>query len=321
MNLNITLRQLRAFLAVADQGSFTNAATHLNITQSALTTAVKNLETELGLKLFDRTTRQVEPTLHGRQFAAVAHRFTEDFERAVEDMRAHAERQQGQVVVGATATLITSVLVPALNELAARYPGIRVRLVEVLTGEAIERVLAGDMDLAFTTISPSDRELTTIPVMRDQFAIVCDASHPLANKSSAQSWEVFRRYPTISLLGESGIRNILSGHESGQEAIRQLTYEVSSIAGLTRMIRDGLGISAVPGFIARTMAADGVHQVPLRPAVYRTVSLISRPGRSPTPAASALVSVALTQLRKLSGHGVDIPVTEEQLTEAGFDLG
>ncbi len=321
MNSNITLRQLRAFLAVTDMGSFTKAAGHLNITQSALTTAVKNLEIELGLKLFDRTTRQVEPTVHGRQFATVAHRFTEDFERAVEDMRAHAERQQGQVVVGATATMITSVLVPALNELSARYPGIRVRLVEVLTGEAIERVLAGDMDIAFTTIAPADAELNTIPVMRDEFAVVCDASHPLAGASKAQPWEVFRTYPTISLLGESGIRNILSGHESGQEAIRQLTYEVSSIAGLTRMVRDGLGISAVPGFIAHTMAADGVCQVPLRPPVYRTVSLISRPGRSPTPAANALVAAALTQLRKLSGHGVDIPVTEAQLTEAGFDLG
>lgn len=320
MNGNITLRQLRAFLTVTEQGSFTKAALHLNITQSALTTAVKNLEAELGLRLLDRTTRQVEPTVHGRQFASVARRFTEDFERAIDDLRAHAEREQGQVVVGATATMMTTVFVPALNALAARHPGIRVRLVEVLTVEAVERVRRGDMDLAFTTVSLADADYDAIPVMRDKFHLVCAADHPLADRKGPHGWDAFRNHPTLGLLEGSGLRNILTGHEVGHAAVSNLTYEVSSIAGMTRMVRDGLGIAAVPGMIARAMAADGVHHAPLAPAIHRTVSLISRPGRSPTPAASALVSMAFQQLRKLHGHGIEIPVTEAQLSERGFVL-
>ena len=320
MNRNITLRQLRAFLTVSEHGSFTKAAAALNITQSALTTAVKNLESEIGLKLFDRTTRKVELTLHGRQFAAVATRFTDDFEQAIDDLRAHALRQQGQVVAGATATMISNVLVPALSMLSARHPGIRVRLVEELTTGAIERVRSGEVDWAFTTVAPSDGDYDAIPIMRDVFCLVCSPEHPLAKKKGAHSWNVFRSFQTIGLSNTSGLHRILSVHEEGQAAVSQLAYEVSSIAGLTRMVRDGLGIAAVPKMIAESMAAQGVFQAPLAPEIYRTVSLISRPGRAPTPAASALVSMALLQLKKLRKSGIDIVVTEKQLSARGYVL-
>ena len=280
INNNITLRQLRAFLAVMEQGSFTRAAAMLNITQSALTNAVKNLEAELGLRLFDRTTRQVEPTTHGRQFATVARRFTEDLERGLDDLRAHADREQGLVVVGATATMITSVLVPTLKVLSERYPGIRVRIIEVLTAEAFERVRGGDMDLAFTT-------------MRDAFDRVCPASPPLAKDKGPLAWDVFRAHRTVGMSEESGIRNILMRHDAGHLAVSRLAYEVSSVSGLTRMVQDGLGIAAVPGLVAQAMAAEGVSRIRLSPSVFRTVSLVTRAGRSPTPAAGALVSAAL----------------------------
>ena len=320
MNQNITLRQLRAFLAVAEHGSFTKAAAVLNITQSALTTAVKNLETEVGLRLFDRTTRQVEPTAYGRQFAVLARRFTEDLERGMDDLRAHVDRQQGLVVVGATATMITSVLVPALKEMSERFPGIRVRIIEVLTAEAIEHVRRGDMDMAFTTVALPDADFDAVPVMRDVFDLVCPPSHRLAREDGPLSWDVFRNHPTIGMSGESGLRGILMGHEAGQAAAAQLAYEVSSVWGLTRMVREGLGIAAVPSLIAQEMATEGIRRIRLAPPVYRTVSLITRSGRSPTPAAATLVAAALSRLRDLECDGIEIPVTDAQLAERGFGV-
>lgn len=321
INNNITLRQLRAFLAVMEQGSFTRAAAMLNITQSALTNAVKNLEAELGLRLFDRTTRQVEPTTHGRQFATVARRFTEDLERGLDDLRAHADREQGLVVVGATATMITSVLVPTLKVLSERYPGIRVRIIEVLTAEAFERVRGGDMDLAFTTVALPNADFDTLPVMRDAFDLVCPSSHPLAKDKGPLSWDVFRAHRTVGMSEESGIRNILMRHDAGHLAVSRLAYEVSSVSGLTRMVQDGLGIAAVPGLVAQAMAAEGVSRIRLSPSVFRTVSLVTRAGRSPTPAAGALVSAALAQLRKVERDGIEIPLTGDQLSRHGFIPG
>lgn len=321
MNNNITLRQLRAFLAVVEQASFTKAAAVLNMTQSALTNSVKNLELELGLRLFDRTTRHVEPTAHGRQFAIVARRFTEDLERGMEDLRAHVDRQQGLVVVGATATMITSVLIPAIKEMADRYPGIRVRIIEILTAEAIERVRAGDMDMAFTTIALPDADFDATPVMRDAFHLVCPPDHPLAAHEGSLTWDVFNDHPAVGMSGESGIRGILKEHAAGQLAVSGLSYEVSSVWGLIRMVRDGLGIAAVPGLVAQAMASEGIPAIRLAPPIHRTVSLITRAGRSPTPAAGTLVSAALAQLRNVQSDGIEIPVTEEQLADRGFSAG
>jgi len=318
MNMNVTLRQLRAFLAVAEQASFTRAAAALNITQSALTNAVKNLETELGLRLFDRTTRQVELTAHGRQFAIVARRFTEDLERGMDDLRAHVDRQQGLVVVGAAATMVTSVLIPAIKDLSQRFPGIRVRIIEVLTAEAFDRVRGGGMDMAFTTVPLPEGDLDAIPVMRDTFQLVCPPLHPLAGSRGPLDWNVFRAHRSVGMSEESGIRNLLMRHEAGQLAVSQLAYEVSSVSGLIRMVRDGLGIAAVPGLVAQAMAAEGIPRFRLSPSVNRTVSLITRAGRSPTPAASTLVSAAMTRLRNVAGDGIEIPVTEDQLRRSGF---
>ena len=149
MNENITLRQLRALLMVANERSFTKAAARLNVTQSALTNAIKSLESELGLRLFDRTTRLVTPTPSGARFTAVAERILGDVGQAVDDLRADAARQQGLVVVAATATMITAMLVPALIALSERYPGVRVRLIEELTEGAVKRLRTGELDFAF----------------------------------------------------------------------------------------------------------------------------------------------------------------------------
>jgi DNA-binding transcriptional LysR family regulator len=271
--------------------------------------------------LFDRTTRHVEPTAHGRQFATVARRFTEDLERGMDDLRAHVDRQQGLVVVGAAATMITSVLIPALKGMALRYPGIRVRIIEVLTAEAVERVRAGDMDMAFTTIALPDADFDTTPVMRDAFHLVCPPSHPLSGHEGPLSWDVFNDHAAVGMSGESGIRGILKEHAAGQLAVSGLVYEVSSVWGLIRMVRDGLGIAAVPGLVAQAMASEDIPGFRLTPPIHRTVSLITRAGRSPTPAAGTLVSAALAQLRNVQSDGIEIPVTEEQLAERGFSAG
>src|SRR3954468_10380699 len=110
---DITLRQLRAFLAVARERNFTRAAARLRLTQSALTMSIKGLEAEVGVKLLDRTTRSVAPTAQGARCVAVAERLSEERERALDDLWAHAERQRGLVVVAATASLISHAFAPA----------------------------------------------------------------------------------------------------------------------------------------------------------------------------------------------------------------
>src|SRR5512132_793945 len=109
--MNVTLRQLRAFVNVAQFGVFTAAAERLHVTQSALSVMIRGLETELGLRLFDRTTRMVELTDAGREFYPIAEKTLEDLSSAVAHSRELADIKRGRVTIAAT-TLISSILLP-----------------------------------------------------------------------------------------------------------------------------------------------------------------------------------------------------------------
>ena len=321
MNDNVTVRQLRGFLMVAQERSFTKAAARLHLTQSALTASIKALEGELGLRLFDRTTRTVAPTAHGERFVPVAERLLEDMGRALDDLRAHAERQQGQVVIAATATVINDLLVPALGRMSKAYPGIRVRLIEELTEGAIRRLQSSEIDLAFTTLEQAVADIEAMPVFRDRFQLVCAARHALAKTRRSHPWRVFTDHETVGLSRQSGLFALLDRHSAGQDAVRNMRYEVSSVAGLKAMVETDLGIAAVPGLMAREMAGPGVVRQSLAPAVWRTVSLAVRSGRSPTPAASAVVAAALEQLDDIRGRTIEPLADRSALEAAGFELG
>ena len=118
----VTLKQVTAFLAVADAGSFTSAAERLKIAQPALSQAVRELEAELGLRLFDRTTRRVELTVAGREFREATARVVGDLDFAIRNARDLASRRRGRIVVAAPPLLAANVLPSAIRDFARDYP-------------------------------------------------------------------------------------------------------------------------------------------------------------------------------------------------------
>lgn len=319
MGQNVTLRQLRAFLAVAQERNFTRAAGRLRLTQSALTLSIKTLEAEVGAKLLDRTTRSVVPTVQGERFIAVAGRLIEEMERALDDLWAHAERQRGLVVVAATASLIDRGFAPALRILADRFPGISVRLVEEHTAGAVRRLLAGEVDFAVTTLPAPDPALEAVPLLRDRFGLLCPADHPLARGGDMLGWGVLHDYPLVGLSAESGVRALLERNAQGGAALPRPRYEVSSVSGLRSLVEEGLGVAVMPALPALPMSRADLAFRPLAPAVHRTVHLAVRPGRSPTPAASAVVAALLEQLGRLAGSDIEVPADGPGFARLGFE--
>jgi DNA-binding transcriptional LysR family regulator len=263
--------------------------------------SVKALEAEVGLRLLDRTTRSVAPTAQGERFAAVAERLIEEMERALDDLSAHAERRRGLAAAAATASFIGHAFAPALGALARRHPGISVRLVEEHTAGAARRLLAGEVDFAVTTLPSPDPALEAVPLLRDRFGLVCPADHPV-----------------VGLSAESGIRAILERHAAGGPALRRPRHEVSSVAGLQSLVEQGLGVTAMPALAALPMTRAALVFRPLAPAVHRVVYLAVRPGRSPTPAASAVVAALLERLEGLSGRDIEVLAHAAGLAEIGF---
>jgi DNA-binding transcriptional LysR family regulator len=318
MSRNVTLRQLRAFLSVARERSFTRAAAQLHVTQSALTISIKSLETELGLKLLDRSTRSVTPTLHGDRFLTLAERMLEEMEQALDDLQAHARRERGLVVVAATASLVSHALAPALGVLNRRHPGILVRILEANTGGATRRLLSGEVDIALTTLLEPDPAMDAVPLLRDRFGVVCPPGHPLLDGTVPLDWTALRDQPLLSLGSESGIRALLERQAPPWLAYPRARHEVSSVGGLRSLIRQGIGVAALPALAAQPMREDGLGFRPLAPAICRTVYLARRQGRSPTPATAALVALLVDQVALLADESIEALVDLDELRRLGF---
>ena len=206
---NITIRQLRSFVAVSQERSFTHAARRLLVSQSALTVGIKDLEAEIGMQLFDRTTRSVELTAQGRSFLPLAARLLDELSQGIEDLQALASRPRGSVTVTATSSIITVVLAPALAVLAKSTPGIAVRIIEDTADGLTNRVFNGEADFGVTTLWRPIEDLEYRLLAKDQMGVLCPNDHPIATKPTNPTWPDLARYAMVSLGQGAGMRAML----------------------------------------------------------------------------------------------------------------
>lgn len=297
---NLTLKQLRAFYMVAQERSFTRAAGRLNISQSALTLGVQDLEREVGLSLLDRSTRSVRMTAQGEIFLPIVERILEELSCAVEDMQAVAERRHGSVSVAANASFISVVLAPALATIAREHPGIRVRITEDTADRLFRSVLDGEADFGVSTIWRPTGDLKARVLIKDRFGVVCHQSHPLAKVAGAIKWAAVSRYRTIALPEGAGIRSIVDHHPQIANVIPRPMYEVSSVAAMLSMVAHGVGVAVLPGLAIQLGVPKGLAFRPLRaPQIMRELHLVTCARRALSPAAEQFAAIMLKEVRSL----------------------
>ncbi|RTE65799.1 LysR family transcriptional regulator [Amphritea opalescens] len=295
MNTNLSIRHLRAFTEVANCGSFTQAASRLHLTQSSLTATIKQLEQSVGLILFDRTTRRVLLTLQGEQFRPVAEKLISDFDTAIGDLQAIAGQQQGQVAIAASPSTISRLLPPVIDDYRQQYPDIAISLRDDSAGQIEQRVLDNDVDFGIGANHSAHPELNYQPVLSDRYGVVVPACHPFIGESSIP-WQRLIKEELLFLSADTGIRAQLNQfRQAGQLLLsdQKAILEVSNPAGLAALIRQGIGISVLPALAASTESFKELRFIPLiEPPMRRQVCLVSRKGRSLSPAASTLLSFA-----------------------------
>lgn len=149
---NISLKQMRAFVAVAHAGSFTRAAEQMFITQSALSSLIRNLESELGLQLLDRTTRRLELTNEGEELLRSLVCLLGDLDRIKSDLREVNAIRRGRVRIGATPLLASTFIAAAVQAFCGQYPGITVRVVDDTATQLLHGLHEGDIDMLVATL-------------------------------------------------------------------------------------------------------------------------------------------------------------------------
>ncbi len=147
--VHFTSRQLRAFLLVAQHHNFTRAAEALFITPSGLSVLIRELEHQLGFRLFDRTTRHVALTAHGSQLHAVAKRSVDDLDAAMSRIAQTAKETSHTLSVGAGLLHAANILPGAIKEFRSRRPDVRIQLFDAEMTSIVQRVKAGDLDIGF----------------------------------------------------------------------------------------------------------------------------------------------------------------------------
>jgi DNA-binding transcriptional LysR family regulator len=284
--MNITLRQIQCFLQVAALGSFTRAAEKLRTMQPALSQQVRDLENELGIRLFDRTTRRVELTEGGAEFRNIAARIMDDLESAARNAHDLAERKRGRVVVAAPPLLAAAIVPRAIADFRGRYPGIEVRLIDARTDQIIDYVRSGQADCGLGTFHAGEEGISSTLLARDSLMLFCASSHGLADRPVV-SWQELDGLPLITLTRDSGIRLLVEvGFEMSQ--IRLVpAYEVAQITTALAMVEAGLGVAVLPAYARASARTSKIAAVPLDLSIARDIVMITRAGRQISPGVSA----------------------------------
>jgi LysR family transcriptional regulator, carnitine catabolism transcriptional activator len=283
--MNLTFRQLRAFVAVAECSRFALAAEQLHLSPSALSMLIKDLEGELGVRLLDRHTRMVRVTDIGREFLTSARRVLQDIDMAVLNSREQATYKRGRVTVASASVLSVTLLVPFMREFQASYPGVHVVLRDTAEENIRETLIAEDADIGVGTFQEIQSEITETDLFRDTFVALVPGDHVLARKRTV-AWSALAEWPFIALSPGSPIRRDLDAHIAAQGIRLNVAYEVSFPSTVFALVSNGMGISLLPANSRHLMNVPDVEFRSLgKPAITRRVCTFQLKHRTLSPAA------------------------------------
>ncbi|CAN7674886.1 LysR substrate-binding domain-containing protein [Variovorax sp. LjRoot290] len=298
--MNLTLRQLRAFDAVADTGSFTAAAARLHLTQSALSVLVRELEREMGVQLFDRHTRRVLLSEAGREFQPSVQRLLADLAGAVAGVTELRDQKKGVLRLAAPQLMACTLMPRVIAAYSARYPDIDVRLADTLPEHLLAGVLSGEVELAVgqdVAVDPAAIERRTL--FRDRHWLICPPDHAFARRRQVR-WSELGPYTFIAPTRDFRQRVLPELDADARELmLRATTQEVSYMTTALGMVASGLGLTVCPTYSASLVKAHGLQMVKLdRPDFHREVCVYAASRRSLSPAAAGFVEMLEQFVRK-----------------------
>lgn len=297
--MNFTLRQLRAFLALARTGSFTLAAESLYITQSALSGLIKELEQTLATKLVDRSTRRVSLTDTGERLypllEAAVHDLDDVLQRAIDPQA----MQSGVVRVAASQLLASTLLPELIAGYQAQHPASRVKLVDAPVEDVMARVFSGEVELGIGPEREPNSDITSTRLFDGPFMAVFPHDHPLARYKRLR-WSQLSAWPVITLQGQFTERLKLDLRKADPALAFAPATEVGFMATALSMVKAGLGVALCIPYAAALVELYGLKMSPLsQPVVLRSFEVFTRRGRSLSPAAQSFLDFIGPKVRSM----------------------
>lgn len=284
----MTIKQLRAFLAVAHTLSFAQAGERLHLSQSALSLTIKSLEDGLGGRLFSRTTRAVSLTPEGEALLPLARRLLADWDNTEDELRQRFTLRQGRVALASMPSFAGNLLPAVLGTFRQRYPSISVTVHDVINEQVMDMVRDRQVELGIAFEPEPTTPLSFTPLYTDRFVAVVPADSALASQAEV-SWEALLQQPFITLQRPSTVRFMLEDHLRQRGRSLPVQLESHQLATVGRMVASGLGVSAVPALCREQMLEVGACCVALGdPVIEKPVGILTKPGHELSVAAQAI---------------------------------
>ncbi|MET0969473.1 MAG: LysR family transcriptional regulator [Tardiphaga sp.] len=287
---NLSLRQMRAFAAVARAGSFTMAARQINLTQSAVSMLVQQLEETLHLKLFDRGA-VVQLTAAGQQLLPFARRILDDVQQIAEGASDLRLLRTGLLRLAAPQMLACTWVAAVLGEFEQAHPDVGLRVTDAMADDVVSIVRRGEAELGVGPERATGDDVTSTFLMDVPIRLVCPARHPLA-RQKAVSWKTLRdaRWVIYSSEFNRHLERLL--HEHDRLLSMQTAVEVQYLTTALALVGVGTGLAAVPDYGHIFAANFDVRFIKLRaPEINRRYYIYQRRGLVLSPPAEAFVKL------------------------------
>ncbi|MDQ7769517.1 LysR family transcriptional regulator [Serratia nevei] len=292
--MNYSLKQLRVFVAVARHGSFSRAGEAIGLTQSAVSHSVKELEAEVGVRLLDRTTREVVLTDAGLRLANRVERLLDELQAALLDARSFGVQRSGTVRVATSQTISAHLMPQCIAAGEREYPEIRIMLRDQEQQQVLHSVRNAEVDFGIVVDPVQAVDLECEAVLHEPFLLLCRDDHPFAAQQEVR-WSALNGCRLVLQDYASGSRPLIDSALRQQGVEAQVVQEIGHPATLFPMVAEGIGISIFPALALPLPEGGRLRVRRLVPEINRALMLVRRKNRSLTPAAEAIWQVARQQ--------------------------
>lgn len=282
--MRLTIKQLRTFVTVAELESFSQAAQRLHLTPGAISLVIRDLESELGFTLFDRTTRHVALSKSGRGFLAPAHKVLRELQAAEMTARDLKTTATGVVRVAAPLVVASSLLPRAMAAYRKHHAAVVIRPIDCTVENLVRIVEEDDADLALGPDRPTPDGVRRIRLFDSAWVLWCARQHPLAGKRRI-TWSRLRAESVVAA-GRDYETRVAEAFQNLREEDRFVpAYVVENITTALGIAAAGLGVTLAPAYVSVIAKMMGLVMKRVEdPELIREFSLYVSTRRSPTPA-------------------------------------
>ena len=251
------IRQLKAFVAIAETGTFTAAAERVHVTQAAISMQIRQLEMESGVRLFVRAPRRVILTEAGEKLLERAQVILREHDSALHELAALSGAVKGRLRIGSASAMVSGEPLPRiLKQLKAKHPGVETSVRSGTSEELVQRLLAGELDLAFVSLPVDARGVQTELLNEDYLVAIASPRHKLAKQKVVSAYALAGEK---LILGERGgnTRRLIDQFFAHAGVTPKVAMELSRLAAIKRMVEEDMGVGIVPLQSVRDEVAKG----------------------------------------------------------------